>query len=322
MASIVSHLNSHSRAAHTTRPATADSPWVRWGLTAVGLGFLISFLVVPLVAIFAEGFRRGVEVYLGAFKDSDNLHAIRLTLLVAAITVPLNVVFGIAASWAIAKFNFKGKSVLITLIDLPFAVSPVIAGLIFVLVFSIHGWFPPDAQQAFLAPVAKVLGWLAGVPGLGWFFGGLAEWTAHPTIIFAVPGLVLATLFVTFPFVARELIPLMQAQGNDEEYAAITLGANGWQTFRRVTLPNIKWGLFYGVILCNARAMGEFGAVAVVSGRIRGETTTMPLQVEILYEDYAFSGAFALASALAVLALITLVLKSIVEWRFSKKSAE
>ena len=318
MAGSSSSLAKSSRAARPARAATIDPLWVRWTLTAIGLGFLAFFLVIPLVSIFAEGLRRGWEVYFGAFKDSDNLHALKLTVIVAAIVVPLNIVFGVAAAWAIAKFQFRGKSILITLIDLPFAVSPVIAGLIFVLVFSIHGWVPPDNMQVVLAPIAKLLGWLASIPGLGWFFGGLAEWTAAPKIIFALPGIVLATLFVTFPFVARELIQLMQAQGADEEYAAVTLGANGWQTFRRVTLPNIKWGLFYGVILCNARAMGEFGAVAVVSGRIRGETTTTPLQVEILYEDYAFAGAFALASALAVLALVTLVLKSIVEWRFSK----
>ena len=265
--------------------ATQDPRWVRWLLTGIALGFLGFFLVLPLVAVFGEALRRGLGAYFAAVGDADALAAVKLTLIAALISVPANVVFGVAAAWCIAKYSFRGKSLLITLIDLPFAVSPVISGLIYVLVFGAQGWLGP---------------WLI----------------EHDVkIIFAVPGIVLATTFVTFPFVARELIPLMQAQGSEEEYAAITLGANGWQTFWRVTLPNIKWGLLYGVILCNARAMGEFGAVSVVSGHIRGETNTMPLHVEILYNEYNFVGAFAVASLLAVLALVTLVLKSIVEWR-------
>ncbi len=268
--------------------ATHDPRWVRWGLTAVALLFLASFLLLPLAAVFTEALRRGVGAYFTALVDADALAAIKLTVLTAAIAVPANVVFGIAAAWAISKFAFRGKSLLITLIDLPFAVSPVISGLIYVLVFGAHGWVGP------------------------WF----AEHDIE--IIFAVPGIVLATTFVTFPFVARELIPLMQAQGNDEEYAAITLGASGWQAFWRVTLPNIKWGLFYGIILCNARAMGEFGAVSVVSGHIRGETNTMPLHVEILYNEYNFVAAFAVASLLALLAIVTLILKAIVEWNHAR----
>jgi sulfate transport system permease protein len=269
----------------TIRRATHDPGWVRWTLTIAALLFLGLFLLAPLAAVFTEAFRRGVGPYLGSFRNPDALAAIRLTLTVAAIAVPLNLIFGVVASWAIAKFNFPGKSILITLIDLPFAVSPVISGLIYVLLFGLQGWFGP---------------WL----------------NDHDIqIIFAVPGIVLATIFVTFPFVARELIPLMQSQGNDEEYAALTLGAKGWQIFRRVTLPNIKWGLFYGVILCNARAMGEFGAVSVVSGHIRGQTNTMPLHVEILYNEYNFVAAFAVASLLSLLALVTLGLKSFVESR-------
>jgi len=265
--------------------ASRDAAWVRWTLTAVALVFLAFFLALPLAAVFAEGLRRGVAAYFASFRDTDALAAIRLTLLTAAIAVPANAVFGVAAAWAIAKFPFRGKSLLITLIDLPFAVSPVIAGLVYVLIFGANGWFGS---------------WLID----------------HDVrIIFAVPGIIIATTFVTFPFVARELIPLMQAQGNDEEYAAATLGASGWQTFWRVTLPNIKWGLLYGIILCNARAMGEFGAVSVVSGHIRGETDTLPLHVEILYNEYNFVGSFAVASLLTLLALVTLVLKTIVEWR-------
>jgi sulfate transport system permease protein len=271
--------------------ATQDPRWVRWLLTGIALGFLGFFLVLPLVAVFGEALRRGLGAYFAAVGDADALAAVKLTLIAALISVPANVVFGVAAAWCIAKYYFRGKSLLITLIDLPFAVSPVISGLSYVLVFGAQGWLGP---------------WLI----------------EHDVkIIFAVPGIVLATTFVTFPFVARELIPLMQAQGSEEEYAAITLGANGWQTFWRVTLPNIKWGLLYGVILCNARAMGEFGAVSVVSGHIRGETNTMPLHVEILYNEYNFVGAFAVASLLALLALVTLVLKSIVEWRHAQAHA-
>ncbi|MBI4023802.1 MAG: sulfate ABC transporter permease subunit CysW [Verrucomicrobia bacterium] len=263
----------------------AEPAWIRWSLIAVSLAFLASFLFVPLTAVFWEAFRKGAAVYWASFQDPDARSAIRLTLLTAMIAVPLNLVFGVAAAWAIAKFDFPGKSVLITLIDLPFAVSPVVSGLIYVLLFGAQGWWGP---------------WLA----------------AHNIrIIFATPGIVLATIFVTFPFVARELIPLMQSQGTEEEQAAIVLGANGWQTFFRVTLPNIRWGLLYGVILCNARAMGEFGAVSVVSGHVRGLTNTMPLHIEILYNEYQFAAAFAVASLLAMLALITLAAKTAVTWK-------
>jgi sulfate transport system permease protein len=267
------------------RRADRDPAWARYLLTAVALLFLACFLVLPLLAVFMQAFSKGGAFFLAAVREPDALASIRLTLLTVAISVPANIVFGVAAAWAISKFKFPGKSLLTTLIDLPFAVSPVISGLIYVLVFGAQGWFGP---------------WLI---------------EHNIRIIFAVPGIILATTFVTFPFVARELIPLMQAQGTDEEYSAVTLGASGWQTFWRVTLPNIRWGLLYGVILCNARAMGEFGAVSVVSGHIRGETNTMPLHVEILYNEYNITGAFAVASLLALLAIVTLVLKSAVEWR-------
>lgn len=265
--------------------ATQDPAWVRWLLTGLALLFVASFLVLPLVVVFAEALRRGVGAYFEALVNADAWAAIKLTLIAAGISVPANLVFGVAAAWAITKFEFRGKSLLITLIDLPFAVSPVISGLIYMMVFGAQGWFG------------------------SWLFDHDIR------VVFAVPGIVLATTFVTFPFVAREIIPLMQAQGTDEEYAAITLGASGWQTFWRVTLPNIKWGLFYGVILCNARAMGEFGAVSVVSGHLRGETNTIPLQVEILYNEYNFVAAFAVASLLAILAIVTLVLKTFFEWK-------
>lgn len=266
--------------------ATTESPIMRAGLITVALVFLGFFLLLPLLAVFSEALREGAGPFLDALHTPDALAAIRLTLLIAAISVPLNMVFGIAASWAITKFQFPGKALLITLIDLPFSVSPVVSGLIFVLLFGTNGLFGA---------------WLA----------------EHDLkIIFAVPGIVLATVFITFPFVARELIPLMLEQGKDDEEAAISLGANGWQTFWHVTLPNIRWGLLYGVLLCNARAMGEFGAVSVVSGHIRGETNTMPLHVEILYNEYDFVGAFAVASLLALLALVTLVAKTVLEWRF------
>jgi sulfate transport system permease protein len=269
--------------------ATEETALVRWTLIGVSLTFLTLVLFVPLVAIFAEAFRKGIGVYFASFTDKNALSAMWLTLFTAGICVPLNLVFGLAAAWAIAKFDFRGKSVLITLIDLPFAVSPVISGLVFVLLFGMQGLFGP---------------WLA----------------AHNIqIIFAVPGIVLATLFVTFPFVAREIIPLMQEQGKDEELAAVSLGASGLQAFWRVTLPNVKWALLYGVILCNARAMGEFGAVSVVSGRIRGQTNTLPLHVEILYNEYNFAAAFAVASLLALLALATLAAKSLVEWRVRRE---
>jgi len=266
--------------------ASINEPiWIRYVLITTALIFLGIFLVLPLIVVFLEALRGGIMTYFAALTEPDAVSAIQLTLLTAAIAVPLNLVFGVSAAWAIAKFDFIGKSFLITLIDLPFAVSPVISGLIFVLLFGLHGL--------------------------------IGEWlAAHDIqIIFAVPGIVLATIFVTFPFVARELIPLLQAQGNEEEEAALVLGANGWQTFWRVTLPNIKWGLLYGVILCNARAMGEFGAVSVVSGHIRGLTNTMPLHVEILYNEYNFVASFAVASLLALLALLTLILKTIVEWK-------
>lgn len=272
--------------------ATRDPAWIKWLILGLSLSFFALFLLIPLAAVFAEALRKGWDAYVAAIIAPDALAAVRLTLIAAGISVPLNLVFGVAAAWAIAKFDFPGKHFLITLIDLPFSVSPVVAGLIYVLVFGAHGWFGP---------------WLS----------------EHDIkIIFAVPGIVLATIFVTFPFIARELIPLMQAQGRDEEEAAIVLGASGWQTFWHVTLPNIKWALLYGVILCNARAMGEFGAVSVVSGHIRGETNTMPLHVEILYNEYQFAAAFAVASLLALLALVTLVIKTYVEWRASKEPLE
>ncbi|MFM8748747.1 sulfate ABC transporter permease subunit CysW [Rhabdaerophilum sp.] len=261
---------------------------VRVLVLTVAIGFFAIFLLLPLIVVFAEALRKGVETYWAALVDPDAQSAIRLTLLAAAIAVPLNLVFGVSAAWAIAKYNFRGKAFLTTLIDLPFSVSPVIAGLIFVLVFGAQGWFGPWLREHDIK------------------------------VIFAVPGIVLATVFVTFPFIARELIPLMEQQGSEEEEAAIVLGASGWQTFWRVTLPNIKWGLLYGVILCNARAMGEFGAVSVVSGHIRGETNTMPLHVEILYNEYQFAAAFAVASLLALLALLTIALKSLVEWQSSR----
>ena len=265
--------------------STREPAWVRRLLISLALAFMLLFLVLPLAAVFAEALRKGWEAYGQALREPDAWSAIRLTLITAAIAVPLNLVFGVAAAWAIAKFEFRGKAVLITLIDLPFSVSPVVAGLVYVLVFGAQGWLGP---------------WLA----------------AHDIkVIFAIPGIVLATVFVTFPFIARELIPLMQAQGNEEEQAALVLGATGWQTFWRVTLPSIKWGLLYGVILCNARAMGEFGAVSVVSGHIRGQTNTIPLHVEILYNEYQSVAAFAVASLLALLALVTLVIKSAVQWR-------
>ncbi len=273
------------------RSAVTESLPTRLLLIGIALVFLALFLILPVVAVFVEAFRKGTEEYLTALVEPDAWAAIRLTLLVAAISVPVNLVFGVAAAWAIAKFEFKGKAVLTTLIDLPFSISPVISGLVFVLLFASHGLLGP---------------WLS---------------SHNIQILFAVPGIVLATLFVTFPFVARELIPLMQEQGSGDEEAAISLGANGWQTFRYVTLPNIKWGLLYGVLLCNARAMGEFGAVSVVSGHIRGLTNTMPLHVEILYNEYNFVAAFAVASLLALLALVTLALKAFLELRYGDELA-
>ncbi len=275
--------------ANRLRLATDESTWVKVLLIGASLIFLILVLFVPLAAIFAEAFRKGVRVYVASFTDAHALSAIRLTLLVALICVPMNLVFGLASAWAISKFRFPGKSVLLTLIDLPFAVSPVISGLIFVLLFGLRGWLGPWLDQH------------------------------NIQIIFAVPGIILATLFVTFPFVAREVIPLMQEQGNDEELAAVSLGASGWQTFWRVTLPNVKWALLYGVILCNARAMGEFGAVNVISAHVRGATTTLPVHVEILYNEYKYAAAFAVASLLALLGLVTLAAKSVVEWRVRRE---
>ena len=271
--------------------AVGESFAVRAGLIVLALAFILAFLVLPLVAVFVEAFRHGSGAYIEAISDPIALAAIKLTFITAALAVPCNVVFGVVASWAIAKFEFYGKSLLITLIDLPFSVSPVIAGLVYVLLFGAQGLMGP---------------WLQSM---------------DVQIIFAVPGIVLATIFVTFPFVARELIPLMQEQGTEEEEAARSLGADGWQTFRRVTLPNIKWGLLYGVLLCNARAMGEFGAVSVVSGHIRGLTNTMPLHVEILYNEYNFVASFAVASLLAFLALVTLVAKGGLEWRYGQELA-
>jgi sulfate transport system permease protein len=271
--------------------ATREPTWIKWSLITVSLAFFSFFLLLPLFAVFTEALRKGWEAYFVALIEPDAVSSIKLTLIAAAIAVPLNLVFGVAAAWAIAKFQFRGKQILITLIDLPFSVSPVVAGLIYVLIFGRQGW---------------VGAWLMD----------------HDIrILFAVPGIVLATTFITVPFIARELIPLMEAQGKDEEEASIVLGASGLQTFWHVTLPNIKWGLIYGVILCNARAMGEFGAVSVVSGHIRGETNTMPLHVEILYNEYQFQAAFAVASLLALLALVTLAIKTFVEWQARKEKS-
>ena len=272
-----------------SRDATREPTWVRYTLIIIALIFFLSCLILPLILVFVEAFKQGVGVYLQALVHPDTLSAVKLTLLTAVIAVPLNVVFGVAAAWTVAKFNFRGKSILTTIIDMPFSVSPVIAGLMLVLIFGTQGW----------------LG--------GWLMDNDIK------ILYAVPAIVLATVFITVPFVARELIPLMEAQGTEEEEAAIVLGASGWQTFWKVTLPNIKWGLIYGVILCNARAMGEVGAVSVVSGHIRGETNTLPLHVEILYNEYTFSAAFAVSSLLALLAIVTLILKTWVEIRQEKQ---
>ena len=285
-------VRSATTAPRAVTRATGESRGVRWTLISIALLFLALVLLLPLVLVFHQAFAKGLPAYWNAIMEPDTLSAARLTLLTAAIAVPANLIFGVAAAWCISKFEFPGKSVLITLIDLPFAVSPVISGMIFVLLFGAQGWY--------------------------------GEWLAEHDIriIFAVPGIVIATTFVTAPFIARELIPLMQEQGTEEEEAAIVLGAGGWQTFFRVTLPNIKWGLLYGIILCNARAMGEFGAVSVVSGHIRGETNTLPLHVEILYNEYAFAASFAAASILTLLALVTLGLKTLVEWQQLRSAAE
>lgn len=287
MASIVSRFRFEPLP--RTQTAITESWGIRYLLTGITLTFLLLFLFIPLIAVFYEALRHGVRLYIASFDDSDAVFAIWMTLKVALIVVPINTAFGLAAAWLITKFSFRGKSLLTTIIDLPFAVSPVIAGLIFVLVFSrTHGWVGPWFEEH-------------GIK-----------------IIFSTPGIVLATLFVTLPFVARELIPVMQMQGRDEEYAALTLGAGGWRTFWSVTLPNVKWGLFYGIVLCNARAMGEFGAVAVVSGKIKGVTSTMPLYIETLHLEYQTVSAFALASILTMLALVTLLLKNIIEWRMNR----
>ena len=289
---MVAPARSATSAPRAVTRATGESRPVRWTLIAISLIFLALVLVLPLVLVFVQALSKGLPAYWEAIREPDAVSAAKLTLLVAAVAVPVNLIFGVAAAWCIAKFEFPGKHLLITLIDLPFAVSPVISGMIFVLLFGAHGWF--------------------------------GAWLAEHDIkvIFAIPGIVLATTFVTAPFIARELIPLMQEQGSEEEEAAIVLGASGWQTFYRVTLPNIKWGLLYGLILCNARAMGEFGAVSVVSGHIRGETNTLPLHVEILYNEYAFAASFAVASVLTLLALVTLGLKTLVEWQQRRTTAE
>jgi sulfate/thiosulfate transport system permease protein len=270
---------------HASTDLRRDPAIVRWGLTTLSLGALGVFIVLPLFAVFVQAFARGWGAYLKAIEDPNTLSAAKLSLLAAGISVPLNLVFGVAAAWVITKFHFRGKNILVTLIDIPFGVSPVVSGLIFVLVFGARGWFGPWLGQHDIR------------------------------IVFAVPGIILATTFVTFPFVARELIPLMESQGTDEEEAALVLGASGWQMFFRITLPNIKWGLLYGVVLCTARALGEFGAVSVVSGHIRGQTNTLPLHVEILYNDYNYSGAFAVASLLSMFAVVTLAFKKFMEWK-------
>ena len=289
MATIITLANRSPVARVTARDATTEPAFIRWLLISVAVLFLVIFLFLPLAVVFTSALSKGISAYWNSLREPDALAAVRVTLLAAGIAVPLNLIFGVAAAWAIGKFEFAGKTFLITLIDLPFSVSPVVSGLIYVLIFGLQG----------------LLGhWLS---------------VHNIKIIFAVPGIVLATIFVTFPFVARALIPLIQSQGNEEEEAALTLGASGWQMFYRVTLPNIKWGLLYGVILCNARAMGEFGAVSVVSGHVRGETNTMPLHIEILYNEYNFVAAFAVSSLLALLALVTLVLKCLIEWRLHQQ---
>jgi sulfate/thiosulfate transport system permease protein len=280
---VAKNMNGAKNSSSVSEPA-----WVRYLLISIALGFLSLFLLLPLAAVFAQALDKGWDAYLAALHEPDTLSAIWLTLITAVCCVPVNLFFGVVAAWAVAKFSFPGKSLLITLIDLPFSVSPVVSGLIYVLIFGLQGWLGPWLQDHDIK------------------------------IIFAVPGIILATIFVTFPFIARELIPLMESQGRDEEEAALTLGASGLQTFFNVTFPNIKWGILYGVILCNARAMGEFGAVSVVSGHVRGSTNTIPLQVEILYNEYSYAAAFAVASLLALLALVTLVLKTVAEWKIQE----
>ena len=295
----------HRREQSRLPSPTQEPRWVQWLLILGALGFLLSFLLLPLLLVFAEALRGGVAAFMAAVREPDALAAVKLTLLVTAIVLPLNLAFGVAAAWVVSKHEFPGKRWLVTLIDLPFAVSPVVAGLLFILIFGAHGWAYPLIDQ----------GVELSLPVLGQVHLQL------PKIVFALPGIVLATVFVTFPFIARELMPLMEQQGTDEELAALSLGASGWQTFWRVTLPNIRWGLLYGVLLCGARAMGEFGAVSVVSGHIRGRTNTLPLHVEILYNEYAYSAAFAAASLLALSALVTLVVKTWLEWRHGESLA-
>ena len=308
MSELVSELPvqaAHETAARVPRGVTTEPGWVQALLVLGALGFLLSFLLLPLLLVFAEALRGGVQAFWSAVSDADALSAIRLTLLVTAIVIPLNLVFGVAAAWVVSKHHFPGKRWLVTLIDLPFSVSPVVAGLVFILLFGRDGWLWPlieDGLRLHLPVAGEVLLQL-------------------PRIVFALPGIVLATTFVSFPFIARELMPLMEQQGSDEELAALTLGANAWQMFWKVTLPNIRWGLLYGVLLCSARAMGEFGAVSVVSGHIRGRTNTLPLHVEILYNEYAYGAAFACASLLAGTALLTLVLKTFLEWRHGQSLA-
>jgi len=297
--SVSSSLAVPLRRARDVASATTEPRWARTALIVGALGFLLCFLLLPLLLVFAEALRGGVTVFWKALSDPDALAAIRLSLLVTAIVIPLNLVFGVAAAWLVSKHRFPGRRLLASLIDLPFSVSPVVAGLVFLLIFGRQGWAWPLVDE----------GWAVHLPWLGEVVLKL------PKIVFALPGIVLATTFVTFPFIARELMPLMEQQGSDEELAALSLGAGGWQTFWRVTLPNIRWGLLYGVLLCGARSMGEFGAVSVVSGHIRGRTNTLPLHVEILYNEYAYSAAFACASLLALGALLTLTLKAWLEWR-------
>lgn len=300
-------------ASTSTHGSLREPRWLRTTILTIAITFLVLFIALPLIAVFVEALRRGLGAYFESFANEDAWSAIKLTLIVAAIAVPANTIFGLAAGWCIARFNFRGKNLLTSLIDLPFAVSPVISGLIFILLFGAQGWLGPFMKRPHSMPWIDWHGFAESYWPLGW------HWMSYklPKIIFAVPGIVLATLFITFPFVARELIPLMQEQGSDEEQAALLLGASGWTTFRRVTIPKIRWALLYGIILCNARAMGEFGAVSVVSGHIRGRTNTLPLHVEILYNEYNFVAAFAVASLLALLAIATLIIKSIVEWKVS-----
>lgn len=300
------------------RRATAEPPWVKWLIIGIVLGFINLFLVLPLVLVFAEALSKGVGVYLASFRDEVAAAAIRLTLVTAAITVPLNTLFGLAVGWLVGRFSFRGRGLLTSLVELPLWVSPVIGGLIYVLLFGAQGLVPPSLLAVWFAAPAGWVEWTQDWP----LVGGIARWLADPKIIFAPPGIVIATIFVTFPFVARAVIPLMQAQGQADEEAALTLGASGWQIFVRVTLPRIRWALIYGMILCNARAMGEFGAVSVVSGHIRGETNTLPLHIEIQYNEYQMTAAFALASLLSLLALVTLGIKTWVEARSARALRE